>query len=140
MRGSRDRFTVARFRLTAIALCIGATALSAQQPAGGREPATDNDTLSFYRALDLEGQAKYREAATLFRQSHLKRPQIWVESPMSPAAAGAYADLTKATFERRQAVFALRISGRAEYLAALDEAVRAAVKGEKAPAVALRDE
>ena len=76
---------------------------------------------------------------TLFRQSHLKAPQTWVESTMSPATASAYADLTEATLRREQAVFALRIPGRAEYLAALDEAVRDAVTGKKPPATALSD-
>ena len=77
-------------------------------------------------------------STTLFRRSHLKFPQIWVEKAMKPTAAGEYADLTAATFEREQWLFAPRIPGRAEYLAALDDAVHAAIAGKKSPAAALR--
>jgi tetratricopeptide (TPR) repeat protein len=37
--------------------------------AGGQQPAVPRDTTAFYRALDLEGAGKHREAAALFRQA-----------------------------------------------------------------------
>jgi multiple sugar transport system substrate-binding protein len=78
-------------------------------------------------------------ATTLFRQSHRDAPQVWVEKPVSLSAATQYATVAEATFSRRQWVCALRIPGRAEYLAALDEAVRQAVRGERSPAKALEE-
>jgi len=78
-------------------------------------------------------------ATTLFRRSQFKDLPSWVEKPISGAAADEYARLTQETFRRQQWVFALRIPGRSEYLAALDEAVAAAVRGEKSPADALRE-
>ena len=77
---------------------------------------------------------------TLFRASQVSSPNNWVEAPLAgTAAATGYAEQTEATFESQQWTFALRIPGRREYLAALDEAVASAVRGEKAPAAALRD-
>ncbi len=48
-----------------------------------------------------------------------------------------YADVTEAALRHEQWLGALRLPGRAEYLAALDEAVRAAVRGQKSPHDAL---
>jgi len=77
-------------------------------------------------------------ATTLFRRSHLGAPRAWVEKPIPPAAAAQYAAAAGRTFGRGEWLFALRIPGRAEYLAALDEAVRRAVRGEQSPAEALQ--
>jgi multiple sugar transport system substrate-binding protein len=82
-------------------------------------------------------------ATTLFRESHLRTPGPWVESPMPEAAAAQYVATLydPATLDgalrREQFIFALRIPGRERYLAALDEAVLAAVRGELEPAEAL---
>jgi multiple sugar transport system substrate-binding protein len=78
------------------------------------------------------------EATTLFRQSHLSDPPMWVERPITPPAAAQYAMLAEKTFSREQWVFGLRIPGRPEYLAALDVAVRQAVRGERSPGEALQ--
>ncbi len=75
-------------------------------------------------------------ATTLFRHSHLKQPGLWVEKDVSSAAAAKYAELTAKTFHSEQ-YLALGIPGREEYLAALDEAVQSAVRGDVAPAEAL---
>jgi len=74
---------------------------------------------------------------TLFRQSHLKLTAAWVEKPVSAAAALQYGESTAASLGREQWLDALRLPGRSEYLAALDEAVHVAVRGEKAPLDAL---
>ncbi len=76
-------------------------------------------------------------ATTLFRESHLAAPSPWVEPPVPEAAAQQYAAEVDAALRREQYIFALRIPGRQEYLAALDQAVMAAVCGEAQPAEAL---
>jgi multiple sugar transport system substrate-binding protein len=78
-------------------------------------------------------------ATTLFRHAHVKSPRPWTEPPISPAAAAQYAALTEKTLGRSDYLFALRLPGRAEYLAALDNAVHAAVLGDATPAVALKE-
>ncbi len=70
-------------------------------------------------------------ATTLFRQSNLKTPDRWVEKPVPALAAVQYGDMTEAAMRREQWLGALRMPGRAEYLASLDEAVAAAVRGER---------
>ena len=70
-------------------------------------------------------------ATTLFRQSNLKSPGQWVEKPVSALAAVQYGDATEAALRHEQWLGALRMPGRAEYLAALDEAVAAAVRARK---------
>ena len=78
-------------------------------------------------------------ATTLFSISQLSSPRQWVEPKMPDDAARSYADLVEQTFERQEWLFALRIPGRAEYLVALDEAVRQALSGDKSPQDALRE-
>ncbi len=56
---------------------------------------------------------------------------------MPAAAAVQYGDATEAAFRHEQWLGALRLPGRAEYLAALDEAVAAAVRGDKSAQEAL---
>lgn len=77
-------------------------------------------------------------ATTLFRDSNLKAPSLWVEKQASAAAAVRYADAAEAALRHGQWLGALCLPGRAEYLAALDEAVAAAVRGEKSAEDALR--
>ncbi len=74
---------------------------------------------------------------TLFRDSHMGMVSGWVESPMPDEAAQQYGEAIATALERQQRLLALAIPGRPEYLAALDEAVRAAVKKEKSPQEAL---
>jgi multiple sugar transport system substrate-binding protein len=76
-------------------------------------------------------------ATTLFRESNLSSPVQWVEKPVPATAAVHYADATDAALRREQWLGALRMPGRAEYLAALDKAVAAAVRGQKSPQDAL---
>jgi multiple sugar transport system substrate-binding protein len=78
-------------------------------------------------------------ATTLFRHSNLKSPGAWVEKPMPAVVAARYGQQTEITFRRPQWLGALRLPGRAEYLAALDEAVAAAVKGRKSSTAALQE-
>jgi multiple sugar transport system substrate-binding protein len=75
-------------------------------------------------------------ATTLFRKSHLEKPQLWTEKELAPSAAAQYA-VSASTTLNREAWLDLRLPGRDEYLAVLDEAVQAAVEGKTPPAEAL---
>jgi len=75
---------------------------------------------------------------TLFRRWQVASPKPWVESYVSATAARQYAEQTAETLSRRQFLASFRIPGRADYLAALDEAVHAAVRSEQTPAEALK--
>jgi multiple sugar transport system substrate-binding protein len=77
-------------------------------------------------------------ATTLFRNGQVASPQAWVESNVSATAARQYAEQTAETLSRRQFLASLRMPGRAKYLAALDDAVQAAVRGKQKPAEALK--
>jgi len=78
-------------------------------------------------------------ATTLFRRSQLAKPQRWVESGMSADAARQYAEVAAQSFSRPGWLFAPRLPGHEEYMAALDEAVRRAVAGSASPAEALTE-
>ncbi|MBN1588257.1 MAG: extracellular solute-binding protein [Pirellulales bacterium] len=107
---------------------------------GSERPDAAAELLLWLSALRADPPPASRSPwTTMFRRSQLSRPGNWVEAPMSPATAAGYAKQTKATFGREQWTFALRIPGRREYLRALDEAVAAAVRGEKTPALALHE-
>jgi len=75
---------------------------------------------------------------TMFRHSDRNFPSAWVEKPVSSSAAAQYAEVTARTLSGGQALFAPRLPGRSEYLAALDEAVHQAVSKQKPPQEALR--
>ncbi len=77
-------------------------------------------------------------ATTMFRQSNLDVPGQWIEETVLHAAASQYGEAALAAFSHEQWLGALRIPGRAEYFAALDEAVAAAVRGEKSAEEALQ--
>ena len=73
---------------------------------------------------------------TLFRQSHLSEPQLWVE-PQLTASADRYASALWASQSRPCWLTMLRIPGQADYVAELDQAVRSALRGMMAPQEAL---
>jgi multiple sugar transport system substrate-binding protein len=75
-------------------------------------------------------------ATTLFRKSHLEKPQLWTEKKLSSQAAAQYAEVTAATLNH-ETWLDLRLPGREKYLAALDEAVQEAVEGKSPPNAAL---
>ena len=64
MPRSRNRLAVVVRRVSAVLLVLAPVVVSAQQ-----QPKTDpkTDSTAFFRALDLEGAGKHREAAALFR-------------------------------------------------------------------------
>lgn len=75
---------------------------------------------------------------TMFRKSHVTMPASWVEKQVSADAAAQYGETTSAAFQHVSSLDALRIPGRAEYLAALDEAVIAAVRDKQKPSDVLK--
>ncbi len=78
-------------------------------------------------------------ATTLFRTAHVQSPGVWVEEPMPRDVAAAYAETTQQTLCEPAWMYALRVPGRQRYLAALDQAVHRAVRGEQTPEESLRE-
>jgi multiple sugar transport system substrate-binding protein len=76
-------------------------------------------------------------ATTLFRRVHLGQPGRWVEPQIPPAAAKEYAEVVVHSFSQSQWLESPRIPGHAEYMSALDDAVRSAVEGKQSAAEAL---
>lgn len=76
-------------------------------------------------------------ATTLFRSDQIAAAKSWVESSVTAPATQQYAKQTAVTLSRGQFLASLRLPGRAEYLAALDDAVQAAVRGQQTPTGAL---
>jgi multiple sugar transport system substrate-binding protein len=76
-------------------------------------------------------------ATTLYRRSQLPAPRPWLDPQTDRQAASQYAETVRDALSRQAYLFALRIPGEEQYLAALDAAVHAAVRGEKSPADAL---
>jgi multiple sugar transport system substrate-binding protein len=76
---------------------------------------------------------------TVFNRSQMQAMDRWVEKSMPANTASQYAAITENTLCGEQWLTAIPLPGRAEYLAVLDEAVRAAVRGEKTPENALAE-
>jgi multiple sugar transport system substrate-binding protein len=76
-------------------------------------------------------------ATTLFRRSQIAEAGRWVETGIDSVAARQYAEVEAQSCSRSQWVDAPRLPGQAEYMTALDEAVRRAVSGELSPQKAL---
>jgi hypothetical protein len=57
--------------------------------------------------------------------------ESWVDESLEPATARQYADLVKQAHRRALWLCSVRIPGRARYLAALDDAVHRAVRGQE---------
>lgn len=123
-----------RVPLLAVAGRIGAIARSSDHPEAALE------LLYWLSTGALDGTlSAASQDTTLFARKQMAFPQRWVEAPVSAMAAARYAATTQETFSRQTWLFALRIPGREQYFAALDEAVRQAVAGKKTPQQALGD-
>lgn len=73
-----------------------------------------------------------------FRASHLGDPSVWAGERISEGVADQYSEVIAANHERTQAMIFPRIPGHQRYLAALDNAVRDCVAGEKTAEEALQ--
>jgi multiple sugar transport system substrate-binding protein len=76
-------------------------------------------------------------ATTLFRRSQMRLPQAWVDRGIDAQAAGQYTTSVRDALTRSSYLFALRIPGHEQYLAALDVAVEQALRDKASPAKAL---
>ncbi|HEY2760117.1 MAG TPA: hypothetical protein VGI75_05220, partial [Pirellulales bacterium] len=76
-------------------------------------------------------------ATTMFRQSQLDDPSLWIGPAVSLEAAKEYGQVLSAALRQPEAVSMLRIPGEAEYMAALDDAVLAVLEGKQQPKQAL---
>ena len=75
---------------------------------------------------------------TLFRNSHTTGVAAWVDPRLDAEAGGQYATAVVDAQNRSTWLSSLRIPGRGRYLAALDQAVHAAVVGQSSAAEALQ--
>lgn len=78
-------------------------------------------------------------ATTLYRSSQMPNVQTWTGESFSTEAAATYAELVQQSLRQTLTVDSIRLPGRARYLDALDQAVYAAIRGERPPAEALRE-
>ena len=78
----------------------------------------------------------YKRQITLSRPSQLASARDWME-PEIAAAAEQYGEILLANQQQPTPLTMLRIPGQAEYLAALDEAVRLAIRDGRDPQAAL---
>ena len=76
-------------------------------------------------------------ATTLYTDSQVREPEMWVESLVAPKASAQYAALTKKTLNRDAWLQVPRIPGREDYLAALSRAVKSVLDGTTEPRAAL---
>jgi ABC-type glycerol-3-phosphate transport system substrate-binding protein len=76
-------------------------------------------------------------ATTISGRDQAASPQAWMEREASAEAARTYGASVSDALGRPDGLEALRMPGRAEYLAALDEAVQSAVRGPVSPSEAL---
>ena len=66
---------------------------------------------------------------TLFRDSHLERANLWVDSQLDEKAAAHYGEVVQQALSRSGWLCSVRIPGRDRYRAALDTAVNAVLEG-----------
>jgi multiple sugar transport system substrate-binding protein len=77
-------------------------------------------------------------ATTLFRMSHVAKPDPWLGNRVEPSAARQYTRTVESALSRSQFLLGLRIPGAEKYMKVLDDAVRSAAAGKLKPAEALR--
>ena len=78
-------------------------------------------------------------ATTLYRSRQIPDAKAWVGENFAAEATAAYAELVQQTLRQPLSVDSVRLPGRIRYLTALDEAVHAAIRGDRTPAECLAD-
>jgi multiple sugar transport system substrate-binding protein len=73
----------------------------------------------------------------MFRQSQLEEPSAWTGKELDASTVKQYGETLRAALARRETLLMPRIPGETGYLAALDDAVAAALGGKKSPQKAL---
>jgi len=76
---------------------------------------------------------------TLFREHQLDQANAWVDRQLEGDAARQYGEVIQAGQSRAAWLDAIRIPGRADYIAALDRAVNSVIAGEATPPDALKE-
>lgn len=104
-----------------------------------RRTAAAANLLAMLSTADWSTRVLHASAGTgPSRTTHLDQPDRWVDAPLAGESARQYAAVIQETQRAPLWLIVPRIPGQARYLAALDEAVRAAVKGDQAPEEALQ--
>lgn len=104
-----------------------------------------NKTQALAMLLLLSGKELSSEVSaasqhtTLFRNNDLERAANWVDRDLDGEPAHAYAEAVQAAQSRAAWVSCVRVPGRREYVATLDEAVGKALAGEASPEDALTE-
>ncbi|MCL4195081.1 MAG: hypothetical protein KJZ87_25300, partial [Thermoguttaceae bacterium] len=117
--------------------------ISGRLGAVARSSAADEAAIQLL--LWLSGEQWSREvsresqATTLYRESHVLNPAEWVEPTVPADAAAQYAEVAQLALTREQRLFALRLPGHVEYLAALDEAALKSLQGKQTAQAALSE-
>jgi multiple sugar transport system substrate-binding protein len=78
------------------------------------------------------------DATTLFRSTQVPAVRAWVPARMNETTARRYAELVETTQSTSTWLISPRLPGRADYLAALDDAVHRAVRKDVTPEQALQ--
>jgi multiple sugar transport system substrate-binding protein len=111
--------------LIAVAGRLGAVTIGASQQRQSQ------DFLQWLSGSEMSARiSPYSSATTLFRLSQIPAARRWLSANVSPQSAASYAEALRAAQSQPRWIWSLRLPGRAEYLAALDEAVHAALQGE----------
>lgn len=76
---------------------------------------------------------------TLFRESHVRTPELWTDQGLTLESSAIYAEVAMTGQSRPIDVPSIRIPGWQQYLQALDKAVYAALSGEQSAAEALAE-
>jgi multiple sugar transport system substrate-binding protein len=78
-------------------------------------------------------------ATTLYRSSQIPQAKTWTGESLSAEAATAYGELVQQVLDQTLSLDSVRLPGRARYLAALDQAVHAAIRGDRSSAESLAE-
>ncbi len=76
-------------------------------------------------------------ATTLYRSSQIPFAKAWTGESFSAEGATAYGELVQQVLGQTLSLDSVRLPGRTRYLAALDEAVHAAIRADRSPAESL---
>jgi ABC-type glycerol-3-phosphate transport system substrate-binding protein len=106
---------------------------------------TDSAEAAFHLLVWLSGNKFSSDilpassATTMFRHSQLDDPRPWVGPAIAPTAANEYGQVLIAALRQPEFITVPRIPGESEYMAALDDAVRASSAGKQSPQKSLEE-
>ncbi|MCA9198756.1 MAG: extracellular solute-binding protein [Planctomycetales bacterium] len=118
---------------------LGTSGRMAGMSAGARDLPSVMNFLAWLTSAQQDLRiAQQSPATTMYRFSHLVRPQAWVETAAKPAAE-QYAQVLRNNHAATAHQVLLRIPGANQYLAVLDQHVDAVLSGAQEPAAALAE-